>query len=183
MIPALDVDKLLMQRLHRNDRIITISLIGMVFTIIALFGFVAYSNQLYQEQSRITGAKNHELTRQYIKCIATTLTKPLSERTPEAFNKCGIDIEGSVSKSPPPSTESNNNIIVTPQQLTPLPIKSSAVVTTTPSPSPSPQPTAPLTPTPTPIPDTSGNATGSVINLPPKDCGNAVVGVLGIICL
>jgi len=92
MNPVPDVDKVLMQRLNRNDKVIAISLGGMAFTILALFVFMIYQNQSYLEQNRIICAKNHELTRQYIRCVATILTKPLAQRTQKAFDDCGIKL-------------------------------------------------------------------------------------------
>lgn len=36
-------------------------------------------------------ARQHQLTQQYVKCIATVLLKPVGQRTQEDFNACGVN--------------------------------------------------------------------------------------------
>ena len=194
--PITPPEEILSKRLARNDKIIAFNLIVMNVAILALFVFSIFQNQAYLEQSRINGNKNHELTREYIKCIATILTKPLSQRTQEAFDACGIGgipVKSADAQAKSPAEEDNNTIMFF------TPADPASMITTTEQPTipymktatrSAPAVQTPPSESPTPATNNttsvqggvSVNATGVGVSTS-YQCSGDVGSVLGVVCL
>jgi hypothetical protein len=186
-------DDILQRRLARNDKIIAFNLIVMNVVILALFVFSIFQNQAYLEQNRIIGAKNHERTQQYIRCIATILTKPLAQRTTQAFDDCGIkNVDDVVTNDKAPSEQNAVMSMFEPPVAKEISVKSLPAPTiqyrapaVQAQPSPTPQAVV-AAPTPSPstaaVAATGTDATGT---LPTKkwECKGNINLLGGIICI
>lgn len=147
------------QRMDRASKLIRISKVLMVIVlaimiILVLVQELATQNQIQDsiKQLEAAGSANHQRTQQYVKCVADVLLKPIDQRSPSDFDKCGL---GGTSKSgtqqpettaPQSSPTSTNAGPVRPQ---PHPNTSSAPA----KPSSSPLPSA----SPSSKPSASGN--------------------------
>ena len=101
---VLSQDPILSKRKERSERIIKYSVIGIA--VIGLLMLIFLVVQVYSIKSDIqnsltesknSAANNHAKTRQYVKCIADSLLKPVSERTSTDFDDCGIEGAGDAS--------------------------------------------------------------------------------------
>lgn len=84
-----------------------------VVTMFTAVQSVIVSNQLRDnvEQNAKNGQKNHQLTREYVKCIAITLLKPVAQRTEVDFKNCTKEENKKSSVIDTPDTTASNNSI------------------------------------------------------------------------
>lgn len=109
----------LQHRIDRADRVIKYGVAGIFLVMIATMIFMVYQLFVIQdgirvslEESKKAGAENHQLTRQYVKCIADNLLKPVTERTTRDFEACGItDTNQPTQKKNDKSADQSNSIV------------------------------------------------------------------------
>ena len=112
---ALKKDNRAQKFLESSKMVFGLYIVGI--TIFFIFQFLTINNQI-RDSLRVNkenGASNHALTREYIKCIAEILLKPIDQRSPKLFENCGIvDVNGNIIKKDKTTSDTS------PQTVTPV---------------------------------------------------------------
>ncbi len=130
----------LAHKLERTDQVIKYSIMGAVALIVIALIVIIFQLVRIQQTiesnlviSRAQAAENHKKTQQYVRCVAETLLKPISQRNKDAFDKCGIPTNATDGKVETNAGSSGGNSTVFLPQGEPLTYLPSSPNTATPS--------------------------------------------------
>lgn len=150
---ALAVEKKAAKRLNIAKNMFFAYLV--VVTMFTAVQSVIVSNQLRDnvDQNAANGQKNHQLTRDYIKCIAVTLLKPVAQRSDVDFENCTKDENKKSSMLQQDENKQQNSISSTgtnqpPIQAPQIIVRENKPDSTTGAAPPDPDPADPSTPDP-----------------------------------